>query len=101
MSEIWGAKMNQESNNKSALRALIFLIEKIVSVRSLSRWHHRDEVEKFLNFAIQGSDMINPYERRNAGVTDDEWNRAVRDFNLSFSLVRQQNKKEGGESSDE
>jgi hypothetical protein len=78
--------MTVDLNKKESLRAVLQFIETIVEKRKLSREHHRDEVEKYLNFIIQGRDMINPYERRNAKVSDELWDQAVLKFRKDFGL---------------
>lgn len=85
-----------DERKRSSLKRVLSLIEKVVDRRKLPRSHHRDEVEKYLNFVLQGRDMINPYERRNADVLDEEWEDAVSIFRADFGTVKLEGKENEG-----
>lgn len=53
-------------------------IEKILLRRKLDKEFHRDEFEKYLNGVFQGKDLINPFERRDAGIDDEKWNELLK-----------------------
>lgn len=57
---------------------LVVLIERIVIEKHYSKDHHQDEIEKHLNFIIQGEDKINPYERRRVGIKDEVWQEVIK-----------------------
>lgn len=57
---------------------LVVLIEKIVISKQYEREHHQDEIEKHLNYILQGEDHINPYERRLADIDDLVWQEVIR-----------------------
>ena len=67
----------EQSKTSQVIIQILALIERVVTKRSLSRSHHRDEVEKHLMYLLQGRDTLDPYERRAAGVTDEEWSAAI------------------------
>lgn len=62
-------------------------IEKVVNRRRLDKAYHRDEVEKHFNYLMQGKDMIDPYERRDAGISDDEWQKLVKEMYTFLGLT--------------
>lgn len=72
---------------RASLRAILELVEVVVKNRKLKRPHHRDEVEKYLNFLLQGRDLFSPHERRNAGVSDQLWNQRLSEFKNTFGLI--------------
>lgn len=60
------------------LTNLVILIEKIVITKHYDKDHHQDEIEKHLNYLMQGEDKINPYERRRCGVSDELWQKVIK-----------------------
>jgi hypothetical protein len=79
--------MGLTEEKKVSLRAILELVEIVVKNRKLSRPHHRDEVEKYLNFLLQGRDLFSPHERRNAGVSDELWDQRLMSFQSTFGLI--------------
>lgn len=61
------------AGDKEAIIQMARLIESVIEKRRLDREHHRDETEKYLIYLSQGFDKISPYERRNAGINDQQW----------------------------
>lgn len=55
---------------------VVELIEKVIGKRRLDSAYHQDEVEKIFSYLIQGKDVTNAYERRDAGISDEEWDLA-------------------------
>lgn len=62
-------------------------IEAIVTRRKLDKSYHRDEVEKYFTYLIQGKDIIDPYERRDAGISDEQWKVLVLSLNKFLGLT--------------
>ena len=81
------------SNLAKPLIDVVETIEKIVSRRKLDKQFHRDEVEKYLAYCLQGQDMIDPYERRDAGVEDENWNSLLNDLKKFIGLEEDKNEK--------
>jgi hypothetical protein len=71
--------------NKEPIKRLLDLAEKIIKVRGYDRRHARDEFDKFLFGFLAGLDTINLFERRSAGVTDEEWNEACEGFKKALN----------------
>lgn len=57
---------------------LVILIEKIVITKHYEKEHHQDEIEKHINYLMQGEDKINPYERRKCGISDEVWQEVIK-----------------------
>lgn len=72
--------------NIEPIAKMLRLIERVIKTRELDRQHHRDEFEKHFNYLLQGKDTLNPYERRQAGVTDEEWEAAKEEFKLCLKI---------------
>ena len=68
-------------------------IEKIVGRRKLDKSFHRDEVEKYFSYLLQGKDNLDPYERRDAGVDDETWEKLLKDFNDFLGLNKKEDKR--------
>lgn len=66
--------------NKQNLKPLLTLAEKVIKGKSLNDEIFIIEYEKFFNCIMQGKDIINTFERRHFGVSDDEWNEAKEMF---------------------
>lgn len=67
--------------NKEKIKIFFELAEKIIRNRQLvSQIHLQDEMDKFLNCIMQGKETIQTYERRELGITDEEWDKAKVDF---------------------
>ena len=66
---------------------MVEAIEAIVNRRKLDKSFHRDEIEKYFSFLIQGKDLIDPYERRDAGISDDQWKKLISDMNKFLGLT--------------
>lgn len=81
--------MSLTDEKKSSLRNILELVEIVVKKRKLSRPHHRDEVEKYLNFLLQGRDVFSPHERRNAGITDESWDDRLSIFQKDFGIIKE------------
>ena len=62
-------------------------IEKLINRRRIDKAYHRDEVEKHFNYLMQGKDMLDPYERRDAGISDEEWQKAVAEMYKFLGLT--------------
>jgi hypothetical protein len=62
-------------------------LEKIINRRRLDKAYHRDEVEKHFTYLMQGKNMIDPYERRDAGISDDEWEKVVQEMYKFLGLT--------------
>jgi hypothetical protein len=65
---------------KESAKKVLELIEKTIKLRQLDRQHHRDEVEKHWSIILQGQDLMDIYQIRRAGITDEEWESAKKDF---------------------
>lgn len=64
-------------------------IEKMIARRQLDKAYHRDEVEFLFFSLIQGKDLLDPYERRDSGVSDDDWKQMVNDMKEVLSLTEE------------
>ena len=62
-------------------------IEKIINRRRLDKSFHRDEVEKHFNYLLQGKDLIDPYERRDSGIEDKQWEDALAEMYKFLGLT--------------
>lgn len=67
---------------------IVQAIELIVARRQLDKSFHRDEIEKYFNYLIQGKDTIDPYERRDSGVSDESWTKMINDLNVFLGLKK-------------
>jgi hypothetical protein len=74
------------TNKTEPLAKMLKLLETVIKKRKLDRQHHRDEMEKHFTYLCQGKDLLNVYERRNAGITDEEWNNSFLVFKKYLSL---------------
>ena len=84
-------KLNKEQT--ISIIKLVELIEKVVGKRLLDAQFHRDEVEKYFMYILQGKDELDPYQRRDAGVSDEEWELRVKEFKKSLKLEDVKNDK--------
>lgn len=73
--------------NESDFKGLLILCEQILHNRNLSKSQLKDEFDKFFNCIIQGRDIFNTYERRNAGVSDEDWDKAKKNFYKSLGMI--------------
>jgi hypothetical protein len=71
---------NSTDNILVPLRRVLTLLETVIKARKLDREHHKDEMEKHFAYLCQNNDLLEVYERRAAGVKDEEWTQAVEDF---------------------
>jgi hypothetical protein len=62
-------------------------LEKIINRRRLDKAFHRDEVEKHFTYLLQGKNMVDPYERRDAGIGDEEWEAALKEMYQFLGLT--------------
>lgn len=69
------------NERKNKMKPLLLLVEQILEGKKLDREHYKDEFQKIFSCIIQGVDVVNTYERRRAGVQDDEWDNAMISFN--------------------
>lgn len=67
-------------NQKKDIGGLLFLAESVLKLRKLDDKHYQDEFEKFFLCLIQGKDVIDDYERRDAGIGDEQWDFAKYKF---------------------
>jgi hypothetical protein len=74
--------------NEGDFKNLLVLCERILKERSLTQVQLKDEFDKFFNCIIQGKDIFNTYERRNAGITDEEWDSAKQSFYKSLGMIK-------------
>lgn len=81
------------SNLAKPLIDVVDTIEKIVARRKLDKQFHRDEVEKYLSYCLQGQDPLDPYERRDAGFEDEQWNKLMNDLKKFIGLEEEKNEK--------
>lgn len=76
--------------NKGNLEPLLSYAEKVIREKSLSEDIFLLEYEKFFNCILQGKDIINTYERRHFGISDEEWNEAkelfFKEINIEVNL---------------
>jgi hypothetical protein len=72
--------VNLESKQEK-MKPLLVLIEKILDDKVLTGGHRKDEFQKIFSCIIQDVDIVNTFERRKAGVNDEEWDSAVKLFN--------------------
>jgi len=60
---------------------LLELVEEISKENSFDEFHIRDKCETFLICFLQDEiDVINTYERRGYGITDEKWNEVKLQF---------------------
>lgn len=70
--------MNPLSEDKRQhIKNLVELIEKVFKYKALDKAHLKDEVEKHFSYICQGKDDLNPYERRDAGIDDETWEKSI------------------------
>jgi hypothetical protein len=74
------------TNNIEPLATMLKLLESVIKNRKLDRQHHRDEMEKFFNYLCQGKDLLSVYERRDAQIKDEDWDKAFKDFKAFMNL---------------
>lgn len=70
------------------LKDLVKLIEKVIETKTLSDLHKRSEIERILMKLVAGEDILNPYERRNQGIEDDQWQAATKNALYLLGLKR-------------
>ena len=58
---------------KEDIKDFLSLAETVLRQRKLDDKHHQDEYEKFFSCLIQGQDIMDVYERRDAGISDEQW----------------------------
>lgn len=68
---------------------VVDVIEKMISRRQLDKSYHRDEVEFLFFSLVQGKDLIDPYERRDSGVSDAEWENIINAMNELLGLTEE------------
>ena len=68
---------------------MVILIEKIVITKHYEKEHHQDEIEKYINYLMQGEDKINPYERRKCGISDELWQKVIKQALYFLNLKEQ------------
>lgn len=78
--------MGKQEYNIEPVANLLKLLEKVISGRNLDRQHHRDEFEKMFSYLLQGKDMVDAYERRNAGIEDEQWDKAKVEFKKCLKI---------------
>ena len=67
--------------NTEKLRPFLELVEIFLSSKKLTNKSHlKDEFDKIINCIIQGKDVVNSFERRNMGISDEQWDSALKDF---------------------
>ena len=72
--------MNSAVLNKEKIKNLLKLADQILKQRKLQKEHHRNEFDKFFVCIMQKKDIFNTFERRSAGVSDVEWDNALKEF---------------------
>lgn len=77
---------NLSTQETEALRGLLVLVEKILLNREIQSNMREDEFEKYINYFFQGKDILNPYERRNAGIKDEVWEYAKSNFYTTLGI---------------
>jgi hypothetical protein len=80
--------MEKSSTNTILLpiRRVLTLLESVIKARKLDRQHHKDEMEKHFGFLCQNNDLLDVYERRAAGVSDEDWFGALADLNKLVTM---------------
>lgn len=74
--------------NKEKIKNFIELAEKVLEKRkSVSITQFQDEVDKFFNCILQGKDIIPTFERRDCGISDEEWDTAKESFYNAIGKV--------------
>lgn len=67
--------------DKEKLRPFLVLVERFLkSKKWINQSQFKDEFDKIFNCIIQGKDVVNAFERRDMGISDEEWDQALRDF---------------------
>jgi hypothetical protein len=79
--------MNISSLNKAKIEPLLKLANHILKQRNLQKEHHKNEFDKFFICIMQKKDIFDTFERRHAGVSDTEWEKALNDFNDIMGLI--------------
>lgn len=77
--------------NKENLKPLLTLAEKVLKSQSLNDELFILEYEKFFNCILQGTDIINTYERRHFGISDEEWEEAKNMFFTEIGIKEDEN----------
>jgi len=71
--------------DKEKMRPYLQLVLKILEHRKIENPSTlKDEFDQILNCIIQGRDVVNAYERREIGITDEVWDNAVEGFFKGF-----------------
>ena len=68
--------MNLEKRREK-IRPILVLIEQILEDKKLDKEHYKDEFQKIFSCIIQEVDVVNTFERRRAGVTDEQWDESL------------------------
>ena len=71
------------------LTDILEMIEIIVSKEKLDSAYHKDEVEKYYLQILQGKDVMNTYQRRDAGISDDKWEKALRELYIYIGIKQE------------
>lgn len=66
---------------KEKMKPYLQLVVKILEHKKIENQStFKDEFDKIINCIIQGRDVVNAYERREIGITDEIWDDAVTNF---------------------
>jgi hypothetical protein len=80
-----------EKDKVKRLTDVLEMIEIIVSKNRFDSSYSKDEIEKFYLKILQGQDDINVYERRDAGISDEKWNKALNELYIYIGIKQEQN----------
>ena len=78
--------MNIEKR-KEKIRPILILIEQILEEKNLDNEHYKDEFQKIFSCVIQDVDVVNTFERRKSGVTDEQWDESL---NLLYEALEKE-----------
>lgn len=68
---------------------ILGLIEIIVSKNKIETSYMKDEIEKYYLNLLEGKDTINVYERRDAGISDANWEKAKKELYTFLGLKKE------------
>lgn len=83
-----------EKEKVKRLTDILEMIEIIVSKNRFDASYTKDEIEKYYFKILQGIDEINVYERRDAGISDERWNKALNELYIYIGIKQDQNEKD-------
>lgn len=67
--------------NEEKILPFLELLEMVLDQRKYSNLNQKqNDYDNIIFYLLEGEDLVDPYERRMAGIKDEEWERKKKDF---------------------